>query len=87
MAPLDRRRSARPARSTAPTARPRWRASPSRVANGGSAPAQVVVTVSGHPLTPEPAAAQGYAIERSYCKLDGTQVDPASSAARTTGWS
>ncbi len=47
------------------------------IANSGSSPAQVVVTVSGHPLTPEPAASQGYAIERTYWKFDGTQVDPA----------
>jgi uncharacterized protein YfaS (alpha-2-macroglobulin family) len=48
------------------------------IANTGSSPAQVVVTLSGHPLTPEPAVSQGYAIERSYWKFDGTQVDPAS---------
>jgi alpha-2-macroglobulin len=48
------------------------------VGNGGSANAQVVVTVSGNPIVKEPAASQGYAIERTYYKLDGTKVDPAS---------
>ena len=33
--------------------------------------------MTGNPIEPEPAASQGYTIERSYYKLDGTQVDPA----------
>ena len=41
------------------------------------AAAQVVVTVTGNPIELEPAASHGYAVERSYYKLDGTQVDPA----------
>jgi uncharacterized protein YfaS (alpha-2-macroglobulin family) len=32
--------------------------------------------VSGAPLTPEPAAEQGFKIERSYHTLDGETVDP-----------
>ena len=40
-------------------------------------PAQLVVTVSGAPIEPEPAAAQGYEIERSFYKLDGTKTDAA----------
>jgi hypothetical protein len=35
-----------------------------------------VVSVSGSPLTPEPAAEQGFKIERSYHTLDGEPVDP-----------
>ena len=34
-----------------------------------------VVTVSGNPLTPEPAAERGYQIERAYYTLDGKPVD------------
>jgi len=44
------------------------------IANGGAAPTQVVVTVSGHPKIPEPEAQHGYKIERSFFKLDGTPV-------------
>ncbi|MBS7702462.1 alpha-2-macroglobulin family protein [Chelatococcus asaccharovorans] len=47
------------------------------VANAGSTPLQMVVSVAGNPLTPEPAASRGYSIARNYYKLDGTQVDPA----------
>ena len=43
----------------------------------GAAAAQVVVNVTGNPTSFEPAASNGYAIERTYYKLDGTQVDPA----------
>jgi uncharacterized protein YfaS (alpha-2-macroglobulin family) len=35
------------------------------------------VTVSGNPLTPEPAAERGYRVERAYFTLDGKPVDPA----------
>ena len=37
---------------------------------------QAVVSVSGSPLTPEPAAEQGFKIERSYHTLDGEKADP-----------
>lgn len=36
------------------------------------------MTVNGSPLVPEPAAQQGYTIERSFRRLDGSTVDPAS---------
>ncbi len=45
------------------------------IANNGQAPVSAVVTVSGHPLTPEPAAERGYRIERAYYTLDGKPVD------------
>jgi uncharacterized protein YfaS (alpha-2-macroglobulin family) len=45
------------------------------VANAGQNPAQLVVSVSGAPIEPDPAAANGYAIERSFYKLDGTKID------------
>jgi alpha-2-macroglobulin len=47
------------------------------LANTGAAPAQVVVNVTGNPTSFEPPAANGYEIERSYYKLDGTKVDSA----------
>ena len=48
------------------------------LANAGSTPVQAVVTVSGNPIEPEPAIAHGYAVERSYYRLDGSQVQPSS---------
>jgi len=39
-------------------------------------PVQAVVTVSGSPLTPEPASEQGFKLERSYHHLDGSDADP-----------
>ena len=36
-----------------------------------------MVTVSGAPTTPEPAADHGFAIERSFHTLDGGDADPA----------
>ena len=51
-------------------------ASPVAVANKGEGIVQAVVSVSGSPLTPEPAAEQGFRIERSYHTLDGEKADP-----------
>ena len=45
------------------------------LANNGQGPVSAVVTVSGNPLTPEPAAERGYKIERAYWTLDGKPVD------------
>lgn len=48
------------------------------VANTSPEAAQLVVSVAGHPITPEPAVSnQGYQVVREYYKLDGTKVDPA----------
>ena len=44
--------------------------------NEGKIDAQLVITTSGNPVSPEPAAEQGYRIERSYYKPDGKPVDP-----------
>jgi hypothetical protein len=49
---------------------------PVRIANAGDAPVQAVVSVTGSPVTPEPAAANGFRIERNYFALDGTPADP-----------
>jgi uncharacterized protein YfaS (alpha-2-macroglobulin family) len=45
---------------------------PVTVANRGTGPVQVVLSVTGHPIGFEPALAQGYTVERSYYRLDGT---------------
>jgi alpha-2-macroglobulin len=39
-------------------------------------PVSIILTTSGNPLTPEPAAEQGYRIERAYYTLDGKPVEP-----------
>ena len=46
------------------------------VQNRGDGNVQAVVSVSGAPLAPEPAAEQGFKIERSFHTLDGDNVDP-----------
>ena len=45
------------------------------VSNTGDVPVQAVVTVSGAPVTPEPAADQGFLVERSFHNLDGSDAD------------
>ena len=46
------------------------------VQNNGDGNVQAVVSVSGSPLTPEPAAESGFKIERSYHTLAGEAADP-----------
>ena len=46
-----------------------------KITNTGDAPVQAVVSVSGSPVTPEPAASAGFKIERSYFTLDGKPAD------------
>jgi alpha-2-macroglobulin len=48
---------------------------PLRVTNTGEDPVQAVVTVTGAPVTPEPAAEKGFKIERQTYTLDGDPVD------------
>src|SRR5438034_129955 len=43
---------------------------PIKITNTGDAPVQAVVSVTGAPITPEPAASSGFKIERSYITLD-----------------
>ena len=52
------------------------KATPLKVANDGDGPVQAVVSVSGAPLIPEPAAEQGFKIERKFYSLDGKETDP-----------
>jgi uncharacterized protein YfaS (alpha-2-macroglobulin family) len=51
-------------------------ATPFSVRNHGTGTVQAVVSVSGAPTTPEPAAERGFKIERSYHTLDGAAADP-----------
>ena len=51
-------------------------AQPLKVTNTGEAPLQAVVSVSGAPTAPEPAAEKGFKIERLYYTLDGEEADP-----------
>lgn len=50
---------------------------PLKIANTGENAVQAVVTVTGAPLVPEPAAERGFKIERSFHELDGEPADPA----------
>jgi len=50
---------------------------PVRIVNTGDTPVQVVVSVTGAPVTPEPAASNGFKIERNYFTLDGKPANPA----------
>src|SRR6202000_1986547 len=50
-------------------------AKPVKITNTGDAPLQAVVSVSGAPVTPEPAASNGFKIERNYFTLDGKPAD------------
>jgi len=48
---------------------------PLKITNTGDAPVQAVISVSGSPVTPEPAASNGFKIERNYFTLDGKPAD------------
>jgi hypothetical protein len=48
---------------------------PIKITNTGDTPVQAVVSVSGAPTTPEPAASSGFKIERNYFTLDGKPAD------------
>ncbi|MEA2936553.1 MAG: alpha-2-macroglobulin, partial [Alphaproteobacteria bacterium] len=50
-------------------------AQPVKVTNTGEGALQAVVTVSGAPTVPEPAADKGFKIERLYYTLDGKPAD------------
>ena len=56
--------------------RPDDLASSYAVQNNGDGSVQAVVSVSGSPLTPEPAAENGFKIERSYHTPAGEAADP-----------
>lgn len=50
---------------------------PFSVTNSGEGELQAVISVSGAPLVPEPAAERGFSIEREYFTLDGEKTDVA----------
>ena len=52
-------------------------AAPLAVTNTGDGNVQAVVSVSGSPITPEPAAERGFKLERNYYTLEGEPSDPA----------
>jgi len=45
------------------------------VSNSGDVPLDAVISVSGAPITPEPEAAHGFSITRSFYALDGSEAD------------
>lgn len=51
-------------------------AKPIRLTNTGDTPVQAVVSVTGSPIVPEPAVANGFKIERNFFTLDGKPADP-----------
>ena len=50
------------------------------ITNESDAPTDVVISVTGSSLTPEPAISKGFKIERTYYTLEGKKVDLASAA-------
>lgn len=48
---------------------------PIKIANAGDAAVTAMVTVSGAPVTPEPAEAKGFLIDRAYYTMDGKPRD------------
>ncbi len=50
------------------------------ITNETDSPTDVVISVTGSALTPEPAISKGFKIERTYYTLDGKKVDLASAA-------
>jgi alpha-2-macroglobulin len=53
------------------------------ISNRGEASVDAVVSVVGAALTPEPAVAKGFSIERTYYDLDGRKIDLASATGGT----
>ena len=50
-------------------------AAPLVVTNSGDVPLDAVISVSGAPITPEPAAEHGFTLERGFYTLDGEEAD------------
>jgi uncharacterized protein YfaS (alpha-2-macroglobulin family) len=50
--------------------------SPLTIANTGDTTVQAVLSLSGAPITPEPAAENGFKVERNYFTLAGDPADP-----------
>lgn len=57
--------------------------SPVNLENQGSDPADILVSVTGQPVVPEPEGGVDYAIERQIYDLDGNPVDPSAVPVNT----
>ncbi len=53
------------------------------VKNNGDAGTELLVSVAGQPLVPEPAGGKDYAVERTVYDLDGNPIDPAAVPVNT----
>ncbi len=56
---------------------------PVEVTNNGSAATDLLVSIVGQPVTPEPAGGKDYAIERRIYDLNGAEVDPSAVPVNT----
>lgn len=54
-----------------------------QITNNGSAKTNLLVSVAGQPLSPEPAGGKDYAVERSIYDLDGNLIDPSAVPVNT----
>ncbi len=58
-------------------------ADPVSVTNNGTSPTDLLVSVVGQPVVPEPAGGQDYSVERAIYDLDGILVDPSAVPVNT----
>ncbi|MEP2576958.1 MAG: MG2 domain-containing protein, partial [Roseibium sp.] len=56
---------------------------PAEVKNNGGMATELLVSVAGQPLVPEPASGKDYALERTVYDLDGNPVDPSAVPVNT----
>jgi hypothetical protein len=56
---------------------------PAEVKNNGDAATELLVSIAGKPLVPEPAGGKDYAVERTVYDLDGNPVDPSAVPVNT----
>lgn len=56
---------------------------PAEIRNNGASATELLVSVAGQPLQPEPAGGRDYAVEREIYDLDGNPVDPAAVPVNT----
>ncbi|OJJ09344.1 alpha-2-macroglobulin [Alphaproteobacteria bacterium AO1-B] len=53
------------------------------VRNAGEKPTEVLMSIAGQPLSPEPAGGKDYAVERTLYDLDGNVIDPSAVPVNT----
>jgi len=56
---------------------------PAEIRNNGEAASELLVSVTGQPVVPEPAGGKDYAVERVVYDLDGNPVDPSAVPVNT----